>query len=100
MSFLTHNKQCQTAVIGFSLQKNININYIAAINNGLVNKIFHYNYTWTQYNKRQHTGGRVSVQFIKLVSESTTVRNKTNANIHSTTKAHTHRDTLTETDRK
>jgi len=33
----------------------------------------------------------VSVQFIKLVSESTTVRNKTNANIHSTTKAHTQR---------
>jgi len=33
----------------------------------------------------------VSVQFIKLVSESTTVRNKTNANIHSTIKVHTQR---------
>ena len=47
------------------------------------------NYNWTQYNKRQHTGGRLSVYFIRLVSESTIVSNKTNANIHSTTKAHT-----------
>jgi len=28
------------------------------------------------------------------------VRNKTNANIHSTIKAHTHRDTLTERNRQ
>ena len=48
------------------------------------------NYNWTQYNKRQHTDGRVSVQFIKLVRESTIAR-KTNANIHNTTKAHTQR---------